>query len=248
MAQHAFCHVEWHVSDLERAKGFYSRLFGWSFEAYGDDYLMFQTPSRELGGGLFRTSDPVKSGASPLVYINVDDIEGYLNRAVQFGGAVQMPKMPIGEMGWMAILTDPDGNAIGLYKSANPDFDSAKYPLNAFCHVEWQTKDLAGTRAFFEGLFGWRFENTFMETYQTYMTPSEEVGGGIGLADTVQAAASPGVYIEVNEIEDYLSKAIAAGASVAVPKTEIPGHGWFAHLQAPDGNTVGLFQSGHGQG
>ncbi|MBM3329833.1 MAG: hypothetical protein FJY67_10240 [Calditrichaeota bacterium] len=48
-------------------------------------------------------------------------------------------------------------------------------------------------------------------------------------------------------IEGYLQKAIAAGASVAVPKTEIPGHGWFAHLLAPDVNTVGLFQSGHQQ-
>lgn len=62
-------------------------------------------------------------------------------------------------------------------------------------------------------------------------------------ADKVTPGASPVVYVEVEEIEPYLEKAKELGGGVAVPKTEIPTLGWFAHLKDPDGNLVGLFRA-----
>ena len=50
------------------------------------------------------------------------------------------------------------------------------------------------------------------------------------------------VYVEVEEINLYLEKVLNLGGSVAIPKTEIPTLGWFAHVKDPDGNIVGLFQ------
>ena len=52
------------------------------------------------------------------------------------------------------------------------------------------------------------------------------------------------VYVEVDEIEPYLEKVGELGGDVAVPKTEIPNQGWFAHIKDPDGNIFGLFQGG----
>jgi predicted enzyme related to lactoylglutathione lyase len=39
-------------------------------------------------------------------------------------------------------------------------------------------------------------------------------------------------------------KAKALGGEVAVPKTTIPGMGSFAFVKAPDGNLIGLFETG----
>jgi uncharacterized protein len=113
----SFCHIEWQVTDLDKAKAFYGGLFGWSFEAFGDDYAMFKTPNKELGGGLMKMKE-VKPGQSPMIYIDVESIEPYLTKAVKVGGSVMIGKTEIPNMGWFAILLDPDQNGVGIFESA----------------------------------------------------------------------------------------------------------------------------------
>lgn len=113
---------------------------------------------------------------------------------------------------------------------------------HSICHVEWSSTDLKRAKTFFVGLFGWKFED-WGESY-TLFNPPEGVGGGIAKVEKVNPACSPVVYTQVDEIEPYLGRAKEFGGGVAVPKTEIPTVGWFAHLTDPDGNVVGLFQGG----
>ena len=111
---------------------------------------------------------------------------------------------------------------------------------NMICHVEWSTTNIEQTQTFLAGLFDWKFQS-FGEEYALFKTP-EGIGGGLMKVDAVQPGNSPTIYVEVDEIEPYVEKAKDLGGGVAVPKTEIPSMGWFAHLTAPDGNVVGLFQ------
>jgi len=115
MAKHAFCHVEWATTDLDKAKAFYEGLFGWSFSPWGNEYLMFKTPNSELGGGLMLMKE-FQPGMSPCVYIHVDSIEPYLEKAAALGGGVCMGKTEIPQMGWFAILFDSDKNQVGLFE------------------------------------------------------------------------------------------------------------------------------------
>lgn len=112
--------------------------------------------------------------------------------------------------------------------------------MHTICHIEWSSTDLEKTKTFLSGLFDWKFE-AWGEEYLLFMPP-DGVGGGIAKVDTVQPGESPAVYIEVDEIEPYLEKAKQLGGGIAVPKTEIPTMGWFAHITDPDKNIVGLFQ------
>jgi len=114
MAKHAICHVEWGSTDLEKTKNFLAGLFDWKFEPFGEEYLMFRTPEGP-GGGLMKTKE-VKPGESPSVYIEVDEIDPYLQRAKDLGGDVAVPKTEIPTMGWYAHLKDPDGNVVGLFQ------------------------------------------------------------------------------------------------------------------------------------
>lgn len=115
MAVNSFCYVEWMVSDLERARRFYEGMFGWKFEGVGDNYLMFETP-QGFGGGL-QTEPVVTPGNSPVVYVHVEAIEPALARARDLGGGVHRGRTDIPGYGWYALLTDPDGNLVGLYES-----------------------------------------------------------------------------------------------------------------------------------
>lgn len=238
MSLHTFCHAEWAVTDLARAKAFLGGLFDWKFEAYGDEYLMFSTPSEEFGGGLMK-SEKVLAGASPTVYVHVKDVQSYLDKVVTLGGKVCVPKTEIPGMGWFGILTDPDGNAFGVYQSLKDDY---RHPFHSFCHVEWSVTDGGKARSFFGGLFDWKF-SSMGENYTGFMTPSENVGGGFMQEKAVNAGQSPCVYVFVEAIEPYLQKAVALGGQVAMPKTEIPGMGWFALLNDLDNNIVGIFES-----
>lgn len=115
MAKNSICHFEWIVADIARAKRFYGGLFGWEFEAMDDNYLLFTT--KDGLGGAFERGDKVEPGNSPIIYIEVDEIEDYYEKTKELGGDVKIQKREIPNHGWYAILTDPDGNNVGLYQA-----------------------------------------------------------------------------------------------------------------------------------
>ena len=115
MAKHSICHVEWSATDLARATVFFSELFGWKFEDWGECYTLFRPPEG-VGGGISK-AEKVSPAGSPVVYVQVDEIEPYLGRAKELGGGVAVPRTEIPTVGWFAHLTDPDGNLVGLFQS-----------------------------------------------------------------------------------------------------------------------------------
>jgi predicted enzyme related to lactoylglutathione lyase len=116
MELHGIVHIEWSSTDLGRSRTFFEGLFGWTFKTWDESYWMFEAPGG-LGGGIARV-DKVESGQSPCVYVLVNSIEPYLEKAKSLGGGVAMGKSPVGEMGFIALLTDPDGSVVGLFEPA----------------------------------------------------------------------------------------------------------------------------------
>jgi uncharacterized protein len=104
--------------DAERATKFYSELFGWKVDsdpAMGG-YSLVDTQAGEgaVAGGI-GAAEP-GSGPSVKIYMRVDDIDAYLERAVGLGGKRLMPPTDLpGDFGKFAIFTDPDGNQVGLW-------------------------------------------------------------------------------------------------------------------------------------
>jgi predicted enzyme related to lactoylglutathione lyase len=50
-------------------------------------------------------------------------------------------------------------------------------------------------------------------------------------------------YISVESVADYVAKAEKLGAKVLMPKSAVPGMGWFAQLLDPEGNCFALWES-----
>jgi predicted enzyme related to lactoylglutathione lyase len=104
--------------DQERAQKFYAEMFGWQVNADPamGGYALVDTGAGEgaIGGGIGTSDDPADSGVK--IYMRVDDLEGYLDRAERLGGRrlgepIDLP----GDFGRIAIFTDPDGNKVGLW-------------------------------------------------------------------------------------------------------------------------------------
>jgi predicted enzyme related to lactoylglutathione lyase len=74
--------------------------------------MVFDTPEGQSGG--IMNVDKVEPGKSPYIYIEVDDIDTYLERAKALGGGVDVPRTEIPQVGWYAHVTDQDRNIYGL--------------------------------------------------------------------------------------------------------------------------------------
>ena len=105
-------------ADAPRARAFYSELFDWKIEpdeALGG-YAMIDTGGGDeaLGGGVGSSQSPGDTGIK--IYVQVDDIEGYLERVGKLGGTTVVPPMALpGDHGRIAVFADPDGNVVGLW-------------------------------------------------------------------------------------------------------------------------------------
>ncbi|MEF8731757.1 MAG: VOC family protein [Candidatus Accumulibacter meliphilus] len=113
---------EIYVSDMTRARDFYTAVFGRELTALpeiGEEGEMYAFSWVEGGSGaagaLVRhpMNGPGKGGT--MVYFNCEDAANEAERAVEAGGRVIQPKMAIGQYGHIALVQDTEGNIIGLH-------------------------------------------------------------------------------------------------------------------------------------
>ena len=105
--------------DAARAQHFYADLFGW--QADGDPamggYALVDTGNGDgsVGGGIGAADDTDPPGVR--IYMRVDDLEEYLEKAEKLGGTRVVPPTDLpGGYGQIAVFADPDGNRVGLWK------------------------------------------------------------------------------------------------------------------------------------
>lgn len=100
---------EIHVDDLDAAKRFYSRAFGWTFADYGPDYAAIKNAG--LGGGLAKSDAPPARGA--LVVLRAEDLEAAEKRVEEAGGKITARHNFPG--GRRFHFTDPAGNELAVW-------------------------------------------------------------------------------------------------------------------------------------
>lgn len=129
LSMNRIVHFEIQADDLDRARTFYSSVFGWRIEKWEGgsmEYWMVMTAekdSTELGinGGLLPrpTKAPAKeSGANAFVCtVQVEDFDAAAAKIAAAGGGVAMLKFAIPGMAWQGYFTDTEGNTFGIHQS-----------------------------------------------------------------------------------------------------------------------------------
>jgi uncharacterized protein len=110
--------VTWFEVNTGNAKGvreFYAGLFGWNLEVLEEaNYALVDTGVEgAIGGGIGQAQGPNQV----VFYIEVDDPQAYLDRIEQAGGKTVVPVTET-DMVTFAQFADPQGNVVGLVKSA----------------------------------------------------------------------------------------------------------------------------------
>ena len=99
------------VSDLATAKAVYAALLGVAPQVDGPFYVGFEAGGQHIG--LVPGGGP-QGMTSPVAHWHVADIEAKLAEVVAAGAAVKEPVREVGGGRRVAVVTDPDGNVLGL--------------------------------------------------------------------------------------------------------------------------------------
>lgn len=124
-----------------------------------------------------------------------------------------------------------------------------KFLDHTIIHFEIPANDVEKVKKFYTDVFGWKIEKTpNMEYYIITTVPMDDKGNllrpGVngGLYKREQPMQQPVNYVWVESVVEYSKKIADLGGKIVVPKMEVPGMGWFALGQDPEGNTFGIFE------
>jgi len=123
MAHNPVRWFEIYVQDMSRARQFYESVFQLKLQdmnSPGMDYWAFPNMIMDQPGtsGALRKMEGMPSGGnSTIIYFACGDCAVEAQRAAKAGGNIFKDKMSIGPYGAIALVTDPDGNMIGLHST-----------------------------------------------------------------------------------------------------------------------------------
>ncbi|MBT8067112.1 MAG: VOC family protein [Gammaproteobacteria bacterium] len=110
-AENQIDYVEIPVTDLKRARDFFSSLFGWSFQDWGDDYMSFN--DGRIDGGFRRSTEPAVSTGVLLIFYS-ENLERDLERVKALGAEISQEIFAF-PGGRRFHFIDPSGNEYAIW-------------------------------------------------------------------------------------------------------------------------------------
>ena len=233
--------VDMSTTDKSKAVPFYEGLFGWSSEEApaGPDmtYTLFSSGGATVAGLGEYAKDQIDQGLPPVWnnYVTVSDADDTAAKAKDLGGTVIMPPTDIVDAGRMAVLQDPTGAYVSIWQDIN---HAGAEKFNEPVSLTWNelaTRDTAGAKEFYSGLFGWTADESDMPggmKYTSFMNSDRPAGGMYDmtamLPEHVPANWLP--YFSVEDTDATIAKCEELGGSKLNEPMDIPDVGRFVAL------------------
>lgn len=118
------------AADFRRAVDFYETVLGVQlpvFECEREKMACFTEEGETVGGIFYAPQFPISADGEPvhfqpsehgvLIHFNCDDVAVTLEKVLQKGGKIIVPRTKIEaeNKGWFAVFKDSEGNRIGVY-------------------------------------------------------------------------------------------------------------------------------------
>jgi predicted enzyme related to lactoylglutathione lyase len=232
--------VDLGTPDLDKTVAFYTSLFGWTYgggdEAFGG-YGMFFSGGRQVAGVM-----PLMEENMPPVwtsYVCTDDADKTTALVGEAGGIVIAAPMDVGDLGRMALYTDPAGAFFGVWQPGTHIGAELTDDEGTLTWIETSTRDQAAARPFYATVFGWGAN--VQEGYTEFQLSGTSVAGCMDMPDMVPTEV-PSYWMPYFAASEPAAKAeqvASLGGTVVVPFQEFPG-GTFSVVMDPHGSTFGL--------
>ena len=110
--------------------------------------------------------------------------------------------------------------------------------------IQWQivAKEPDAVTRFYSALFGWKVETNNALGYRMVDTKSERgINGGVWPSPP-EGHNLVQLFVEVDDVDTFIEKATSLGATVIVPKSELPDGDALAIVLDPAGLSFGLYR------
>jgi len=228
------------TNDLDGAKAFYGKLFGWTatrFEGEGaGDYHILEMAGKGVGGLM-----PLPEGLPKpfwLGYVGVADADAAIEKAKAAGANVHRV-MDIPSVGKIGIVSDPQDVGYALIQGYS-DRKSEAFDQALPGHGNWHelyTTDLAAAFDYYAAQYGWTKGQTMpmgeMGDYQLFQADGVDIGGMMKTPEGCPPAWL--FYFGAPDIDEAVATITANGGTVRHGPMEVPGGAWIAQAVDPQG-------------
>ena len=251
-----FCWYDLMTTDVEAAKRFYTSLGGWSTQFFeksqpGQPYTLWMHKGNPIGGVMQLGPEQRSRGIPPmwLPSVEVSDVDASARKAESLGGKVHAGPMDVPDTGRYALVQDPQGAMIGIFKPIDnrpmpSTFDGTPQAGRVSWH-ELMTTDYKRAADFYRQLFGWE-KVAEMDMgpggmYYEYGLKGKMYGGMYNRPAEMSSIPPFWLnYIFTNDLQQSLDKAQKAGAKIVNGPMDIPGGGSIVVLADPQGAGIAL--------
>lgn len=246
-----FAWYELMTPDVPAALDFYRKVFGWTTKDSGMPggvYTLIEVQGREIGGALQLTDEMCAAGAKPgwLGYIAVPDLAAKLAEWQAAGGKVIRPTMTIPGVIEFAIVADPHGAVVALFRGLTENQSIPTIPPNTPGAVEWHELHSGSEPeawAFYSKLFGWTSVDAMdmgpLGVYRLWAAGGQPVGGMMTKMPQTPATFWQ-FYVSVDGTGAAIERAKAAGATLIHGPEQVPGGSWIANMVDPQGGVFAM--------
>jgi len=231
-------------SDAEKARAFYSGLFGWNIAVGGPESGHYGIAS--LDGKMAAGVGPLPPGAqfpsAWSVYFASDNVDTTVAKVTEQGGKVMVPPMDVMEEGRMAVCIDPTGATFGVWQGKNHTGAKVIDEPGAMTWFECATRDAAKARDFYCKVFA--LEPKKLDTsggpgpveYYTLHKGPKTVAGVMQMTQAFPAEIPPHwmAYFAVADADAAAKKITSLGGTVIQPPFDTP-YGRISVVKDPTG-------------
>lgn len=250
-----FSWVELATVDVADAKRFYGGLFGWQFDEVpvpdSEPYNLARIEEDVVAAIAHMADQQRQAGVPPhwFCYVTVAGADEAAERAKELGGSVHAGPFDVMDQGRMAVIADPAGAMLGVWE---PRATIGAQRVNEPGTLTWNdlaTNDVEAAIPFYEGLFGWKFEELDTGDAPSYW--SIEHAGGAGGRNGGMRELTPeeegippnwAAYFAVESVDEGLAKAKELGGGALFGPLDVP-TGRFAALHDQQGAAFSMVEA-----
>ncbi|GAB2729642.1 VOC family protein [Streptomyces bullii] len=239
------CWTELSTSDLEAAKRFYTRLFGWRPETDPRQEAGGYTVAH-LGDAAVAALTPLYQESQPVAWnlsFAVTDADAAVREVTAAGGTVLLGPMDVFDVGRFAVAVDPAGAAFQLWQAGTFPGAGLFNAPGTLGWVELLTRAPELAVDFYTTVFGWGVEAE--RHYTQWSVGGADFGGMVTMDDKfpheVPAHWLP--YFAVEDVDDAAAVATRVGGTVLMMPTSVPDGPRIAVLRDPQRAMFGVYRA-----
>ncbi len=236
------------TNDPESATKFYCGLLGWTastLDQKGKGYTVFSNDGRPVAGLAPRSVKGANHPARWIGYYSVTDIDATLASVAKDGGKLHAPSHKFPDRGYQAIVSDRDGNPIGLLQSSSGDALDTEPRPGDWNWFELYSKNPKDAADFYHDAIGFDVapETNSDRKSDFVLSSVKQARGGVApLPEGDDVRPSWLGVIRVANLDTALAKVPGLGGEVLVAPHSVEFGSRFAIILDSTGGTVGLVQ------